>query len=141
MKILVVLLPCVGIPSITRVKTRVLRRRVHRVLATWLPADLRLCAPCDASGLAKGVPACGHTHTYVYCSCVSFPISCLFPDAGSQIHLVMSDLSASVQCLLTPPHAPPHSLIMCLLPPPLVLIPRSPPLEPLASSGHSAEGA
>ena len=32
MKILVVVLPRVGIPSITRVKTRVLRRLVHRVL-------------------------------------------------------------------------------------------------------------
>lgn len=43
MKILVVVLPRVGIPSITRVKTRILRRLVHSVLghlATHRPSSL-----------------------------------------------------------------------------------------------------
>ena len=78
MKILVVLLPRVGIPSITGVKTPSSSGVFAGCWATWLPEDLRLCAPCDASGLAKGVPACGHTHTCTAHASL-FPSHAFFP--------------------------------------------------------------
>lgn len=139
MTILVVLLPRVGIPSLTRVKTRVLCRLVHKVLghlATHRPSSLlhvMLLVLLKEFQLAA-------THIRVLLTRL-FLISYLFPDADSQHPLVRSGLSSPVECSSTPPHAPPHSLcVSCLLRSTGTSL-WSPPWEPLASSRRSAEGA
>lgn len=85
--------------------------------ATWLPADLRLCAPCDAFGLAKGVLACGHTHTCTAHASL-FPSHAFFPMLVARFTWsgLTSALLYSVCGHLPMPH-PIHLLcVSCLLP-------------------------
>ena len=109
MTILVVLLPRVGIPSLTRVKTRVLCRLVHKVLghlATHRPSSLlhvMLLVLLKEFQLAA-------THIRVLLTRL-FLISYLFPDADSQHPLVRSGLSSpeSARRHLPMPHHSIHS--------------------------------